>query len=258
MAAASNNTTCYSTSSGFYYERVHRLMVERVPELQSTFTPTPMAYDRWRRPNETLDNGQLCFLPVDDNTSKEPPQKLDYIYVAKPSSVNRKEDALRPGYYHLRTAEAHKEVYRRFCAQPQPARTRRRQQQRQRGRRQGHNSSKMDESIHTVITSPDDEDVSTKTNTNNKTALDQVRGISNTSNLEEDVKNLKDVHYYYQEAKRILYNRTWTEEPDDMLAQRMALFHTQSHGSVVTKFAQSARMPVLVSSLLLSLGVSGN
>ncbi|KAL7563919.1 hypothetical protein ACA910_008051 [Epithemia clementina (nom. ined.)] len=260
-----SNSSSTNNNSSEYYRQVHRILVERVPELNSTFTPTPMAYDRWRRPDETVDDGQPCFLARDDDddnnhdnhdatTTTTPPRKPDYIFVAKPS--NRK--VLQPGYYHLRTAEAHKEVYRRFCAQPR--RNARRLQQQSRGTTtmnprftDRYDKDDDDQSIYTTTTAA--------TGPYDKVDHEELQSsylnIPTTAKLttttaRNDVR--RDERYYYKEAKRILWNRTWAEEPDDLLAQRMALVNTQSQGSVNTSWAKAARMPVLVGSLLVGLG----
>lgn len=91
-----------------YHADMNRAMVELVPELDSQWATAPMAYSRWRRPDETLDNGDPCFIPYEPADRKqEVPRKQDYIYMKK-----RKD--LEAGYYHLRTQEAYVEVFYRL------------------------------------------------------------------------------------------------------------------------------------------------
>ena len=236
-----------------------------------------MAYDRWRLPHETVDNGQACFVPLGDddrglpvlveeqdaqtadtvNTQNKsrtkkfpsaPPLKMDYIYVAKPTKSKEK---LQPGYYHMRTEEAHNEVYRRFLALPKPSRRPKQasKQQQQRGRTKSKSIDDDDDtqSIRTTTTSifrPDEDEESI--------VLEADNSDKKSSNAESDY-HINEL-YYYKEAKRILYNRTWTEEPDDVLAQRMALLNSQSQGSATKKWTHATYMPVIVGSVLVSLG----
>jgi hypothetical protein len=95
----------YATRNSSQFHRdMNRVMIEVVPELNSEWALTPMAYDRWRRPDEVVDNGDPCFI----ESAQDKGPKKDYIYMAE-----RKD--LKPGYYHLRTQEAYVEVYYRFC-----------------------------------------------------------------------------------------------------------------------------------------------
>jgi len=83
---------------------MNRIMIELIPELDSEWATAPMAFGRWRRPDETIDNGDPCYIA----SAKDTGFRQNYIY------MKRRKD-LPAGYYHLRTQEAYVEVYWRLC-----------------------------------------------------------------------------------------------------------------------------------------------
>lgn len=174
-----------------FNDRVNRAMTASLPELDSAFSLCPMAYDKWREPHETVDNGDPCFIPCTTDMGR----KQDYIYVPRP----RDKSHPKPGYYHFQTQEAHVEAYHRWVALPTP-------------RRPGLTLSKSQK------------------------------------------KEMRQERKTYFEVKRVLLNRTWCPEPDDLQAARLALVNTQSAGSTKKAAAHSTLLPALTSSLLLSIG----
>ena len=174
-----------------FNDRVNRAMTDSLPELDSSFSLCPMAFDNWRQPHETVDNGDPCFISSKIDTGR----KQDYIYVPKP----RDKSHPNPGYYHFRTQEAHVEAYHRWLALPTP-------------RRPGIGLSKAEKSLK---------------------------------------RRQREIYF---EVKRVLFNRTWCPEPDDLQAARLALVNTQSAGSTKKAAAHSTLLPALTTSLLLGIG----
>ena len=187
MQVAPTNTGKKET----YNDRVNRAMTAALPELESSFSLCPMAFDNWRQPHETVDNGDPCFIPSTEDLGR----KQDYIYVPRP----RDKSHPTPGYYHFRTQEAHVEAYHRWLAVPTPRRP--------------------------------------------------AIGLSKAEKAQQ-----RQERQTYFDVKRVLLNRTWCPEPDDLQAARLALVNTQSAGSTKKAAAHSTLVPALTTSLLLSLG----
>mmetsp|Transcript_8773 Transcript_8773/g.16740 ORF Transcript_8773/g.16740 Transcript_8773/m.16740 type:complete len:179 (-) Transcript_8773:29-565(-) len=91
------------------HDSLNAAMVRMIPELDSTYGLTPMQYRAWKKPEDTLDNGDPCFIASMDDQG----MKKDYIYAPK-TRVMKDEDV---GYYHLLTQEGQFIAYRRLIAQ---------------------------------------------------------------------------------------------------------------------------------------------
>ncbi|KAL3940727.1 MAG: hypothetical protein SGARI_000861 [Bacillariaceae sp.] len=60
-----------------------------------------------------------------------------------------------------------------------------------------------------------------------------------------------DRHKDFYQVRRLLYNRTLSQEPDDLVATRMRLMGAQSGADAGARFGQATFLPVITSSLLL-------
>ena len=77
-----------------HQEKMTRMMIEAVPELNSEYATVPMANGSWHKPEDRLERGIPCFIPAEE----QGPIKKDYIWMPAKGD-------LAAGYYHLRTQE---------------------------------------------------------------------------------------------------------------------------------------------------------
>ena len=77
------------------HDSLNAAMVLMIPELDSDYALTPMQYRKWKKPEDTLDNGNFCFIASMENQG----MKKDYIYA--PQVPETKDEYV--GYYHLLT-----------------------------------------------------------------------------------------------------------------------------------------------------------
>jgi hypothetical protein len=163
------------------HDSLNEKMISMIPEMDSEYALTPLQYRAWKKPEDTLDHGEPCFIA----SMKDEGIKKDYIYSGKFRGMKDKD----VGYYHLLTQEGQFIAYRRLV----------------------------------------------------------IQGPSFWSRCCSCGKRHTD---FYQ-VRRLLYNRTICDEPDDLVAARMRLVGAQSGADAGSRFGNSTYLPLLTSLFLI-------